>query len=151
MNPVVREYEKAQMKRAAEIPEFRAGDTIRVSLKIIEGKTERVQDFEGVVIGRRGGGVRATVTVRRVSFGVGIERTFPIHSPRVTSVKVVRRGKVRRAKLYYLRDLRGKKARIAERRDPRGAAGKAASTAPVVDAPREEAPPVEAAAAESES
>jgi large subunit ribosomal protein L19 len=112
----MREIEKTQLKRPKHIPEFRAGDTVRVSLKIIEGKSERVQDFEGVVIARRGGGVRETFTVRRVSYGVGMERIFPLHSPRVTKIRVVRRGKVRRAKLYYLRKLRGKKARIQERR-----------------------------------
>ena len=116
MNAVVREIEKSHLKSKAEIPEFRPGDTVRVSLKIIEGKNERVQDFEGVVIARRGGGIRETITVRRVSYGVGIERIFPLHSPRVTQIRVVRHGKVRRAKLYYLRKLRGKKARITERR-----------------------------------
>jgi large subunit ribosomal protein L19 len=116
MHAVVREIEKSQLKRPRQIPDFRPGDTVRVSLKIKEGKTERIQDFEGVVIARRGGGVRENFTVRRVSFGVGMERTFPLHSPLVTKIRVVRRGKVKRAKLYYLRDLRGKRARITEHR-----------------------------------
>ena len=99
-----------------DIPEFRAGDTVEVDVKIVEGKTERVQVFKGVVIRRQGGGVRETFTVRKVSFGIGVERTFPVHSPNLASIKVLRRGKVRRAKLYYLRNLRGKAARIKERR-----------------------------------
>ncbi len=116
MHVTIREIDKSQLKKKSETPDFRAGDTVRVSLKIIEGKSERVQDFEGVVIARHGGGMSETFTVRRVSHGVGIERTFPLHSPRVTKIRVVRRGEVRRAKLYYLRKLRGKKARITERR-----------------------------------
>ncbi|NUP88577.1 MAG: 50S ribosomal protein L19 [Candidatus Sumerlaeia bacterium] len=115
MHAAVREIEKTQIKRKG-LPEFRVGDTVRVSLRIVEGKTERVQDFEGVVIARKGGGVREMFTVRRVSYGIGMERTFPLHSPRITKLKLVRSGQVRRAKLYYLRDLRGKKARIREKR-----------------------------------
>lgn len=114
MHPIVSDFEQTQLKKA--VPEFRPGDTVRVSVRIVEGDKERVQDYEGVVIRRKGGGLRETFTVRRVSFGVGIERIFPLHSPRIEEVKVVRRGRVRRAKLYYLRELRGKKARIAERR-----------------------------------
>lgn len=106
--------EEDQMK--TEIPAFRAGDTVRVAVKIKEGARERVQMFEGVVIRRRGEGLSKTFTVRRVSYGVGVERTFLLHSPRVESIQVVRRGKVRRARLYYLRQLRGKAARIRERR-----------------------------------
>lgn len=106
--------EEDQMK--SEIPGFRPGDTVRVAVKIKEGSRERVQMFEGVVIRRRGEGLSKTFTVRRVSYGVGVERTFLLHSPRVESVQVVRRGKVRRARLYYLRQLRGKAARIKERR-----------------------------------
>jgi len=98
------------------IPEFRSGDTIRLSVKIVEGDKERVQDYEGVVIARKHTGVNETVMVRRVSFGVGMERIFQIHSPRIEEIKVVRRGKVRRAKLYYLRALSGKKARLTERK-----------------------------------
>ncbi len=106
--------EKEQMKE--EIPEFRPGDTVRVSVRIIEGQKERIQDFEGTVIRIRKGSNRATFTVRKISYGVGVERIFPLHSPRVADIKVIRRGAVRRAKLYYLRKLRGKAARIKERR-----------------------------------
>jgi large subunit ribosomal protein L19 len=100
-----------------EQPEFRAGDTIRVHVRVVEGDKERIQVFQGVVIGRRGDGTRETFTVRKISGGIGVERIFPIHSPSVDKIEVVRRGKVRRAKLYYLRSLRGKAARIEERRD----------------------------------
>lgn len=97
-------------------PDFRAGDTVSVNAKVVEGERERIQVFEGVVIRRQNGGIHETFTVRKISYGVGVERTFPLHSPRVDSIKVIRRGKVRRSKLYYLRDLRGKAARIKERR-----------------------------------
>ncbi|HLQ84231.1 MAG TPA: 50S ribosomal protein L19 [Pseudogracilibacillus sp.] len=97
-------------------PEFRAGDTVSVDVKVVEGDRERIQVFEGMVIRRQNGGIHETFTVRKISYGVGVERTFPLHSPRVDSIKVIRRGKVRRSKLYYLRDLRGKAARIKERR-----------------------------------
>jgi large subunit ribosomal protein L19 len=100
----------------SDIPEFRAGDTLNVHVKVIEGSKERVQVFKGVVIRRQGGGIRETFTVRKVSFGVGVERTFPVHSPNVDHIEVVTRGDVRRAKLYYLRDLRGKAAKIKEKR-----------------------------------
>jgi len=100
-----------------DIPEFRPGDTVRVHVKVVEGNRERVQAYEGVVIDRKGGGSDETFTVRRVSFGIGVERTFLVHSPRLAKIEVVRRGRVRRAKLYYLRALRGKAARIRERRD----------------------------------
>jgi large subunit ribosomal protein L19 len=98
----------------SDIPQFKAGDTVRVHVKVIEGQRERIQVFEGVVIKRKGSGVRETFTVRRISYGVGVERTFPIHSPKVDKIEVVRIGKVRRAKLYYLRNLTGKAARIKE-------------------------------------
>ena len=98
------------------IPEFRAGDTIRVHAKIVEGTRERIQIFQGVVIKRHGAGISATYTVRKISNGVGVERTFPVHSPRVAKIEVVRYGRVRRAKLYYLRERTGKSARIPERR-----------------------------------
>ena len=101
----------------SDIPEFRPGDTLNVHVKVVEGNRSRVQVFKGVVIRRTGGGVRESFTVRKVSFGVGVERTFPIHSPSLDSVDVVTRGDVRRAKLYYLRKLRGKKAKIKEKRD----------------------------------
>ena len=101
----------------SDVPEFRAGDTVKVHVKVVEGSRSRVQVFQGVVIRRHGGGVGETFTVRKISFGVGVERTFPLHSPVIDKVEVASRGIVRRAKLYYLRDLRGKKARIRERRD----------------------------------
>jgi large subunit ribosomal protein L19 len=97
-------------------PAFRSGDTVRVHVRVVEGDKERIQVFQGVVIARRGGGTRETFTVRKISGGVGVERIFPLHSPVVDRIEVVRRGKVRRAKLYYLRELRGKAARIDERR-----------------------------------
>jgi large subunit ribosomal protein L19 len=100
-----------------DIPVFRPGDTVKVHVKVVEGSRTRVQVFQGVVIRRHGGGVRETFTVRKVSFGVGVERTFPVHSPVVDHIEVVMRGDVRRAKLYYLRELRGKKAKIKEKRD----------------------------------
>jgi large subunit ribosomal protein L19 len=99
-----------------DIPSFRPGDTLRVNVRVREGEKERIQAFEGVCIGRKHGGISETFTVRKVSGGVGVERIFPLHSPSIESIKVVRLGKVRRAKLYYLRDLRGKAARIKERR-----------------------------------
>ncbi|MBE1553484.1 50S ribosomal protein L19 [Sporosarcina limicola] len=95
-------------------PSFRAGDTVRLHVKIVEGTRERIQLFEGVVIKRRGGGISETFTVRKISNGVGVERTFPVHTPKIVTLEVIRRGKVRRAKLYYLRNLRGKAARIKE-------------------------------------
>lgn len=98
----------------AQVPAFNVGDTVRVSVKVIEGTRERIQAYEGVVIAKRGGGISETFTVRRISFGVGVERTFPLHSPKVTDIKVVRKGAVRRAKLYYLRGLTGKAAKIKE-------------------------------------
>jgi len=99
-----------------DLPDFRPGDTVKVHVRVVEGNRERVQVFQGVVIRRSGGGIRETFTVRKISFGVGVERTFPLHSPSIATLELVQRGRVRRAKLYYLRDLRGKKARIKERR-----------------------------------
>ena len=107
--------EKARLLEAREIPDFQPGDTLRVNVRIKEGERERVQAFEGVCIARAGGGVNETFTVRKISFGEGVERKFPILSPNIESIEVKRRGVVRRAKLYYLRDRRGKSARIAER------------------------------------
>ena len=101
----------------ADVPDFRPGDTVNVHVKVIEGNRSRVQQFKGVVIRRQGDGVRETFTVRKISFGVGVERTFPVHSPIFEKLEVVTRGDVRRAKLYYLRDLRGKKAKIKEKVD----------------------------------
>src|ERR1700746_982819 len=103
-----------------EHPEFRAGDTVRVHVRVVEGDKERIQVFQGVVIARRGGGTRETFTVRKISGSVGVERIFPMSSPNVDKIEGVRRGRVRRAKLYYLRNLRGKAARIDERRDDQG-------------------------------
>lgn len=107
----------------SDVPDFRAGDTVRVHVRVVEGSKERIQLFQGVVIARRGGGTRETFTVRKISSGIGVERIFPLHSPTLEKIEVARRGKVRRAKLYYLRDLRGKAARIVERREdvPTGA------------------------------
>lgn len=100
-----------------EIPDFRAGDTVRVHVRVVEGEKERIQVFQGVVIARRGSGTRESFTVRKISSAIGVERVFPLHSPVIDRIEVVRRGKVRRAKLYYLRNLRGKAARIEERRE----------------------------------
>ncbi|HVQ91959.1 MAG TPA: 50S ribosomal protein L19 [Mycobacteriales bacterium] len=100
-----------------DIPDFRPGDTLKVHVRVVEGTRERIQVFQGVVIRRQGGGIRETFTVRKVSFGVGVERTFPVHTPIIAKIEVVTRGDVRRAKLYYLRELRGKKAKIKERRE----------------------------------
>ena len=126
-----------------DLPAFRPGDTVKVHVRVVEGNRERVQVFQGVVIARSGGGIRETFTVRKISFGVGVERTFPLHSPSIAKLELVQRGRVRRAKLYYLRDLRGKKARIRERRidDAKLAAMEAAAA---------EAPGVEAMEAEAE-
>ena len=111
---IIRILEQEQLR--ADIPAFRPGDTVRVQVKVVEGIRERLQAFEGLVIARSGGSSRETFTVRRISYGVGVERTFPVHSPRVEKIEVVRRGVVRRAKLYYLRKLTGKAARIKEKR-----------------------------------
>ena len=97
-----------------EVPKFNVGDTVRVSVKVVEGTRERIQAYEGIVIAKRSGGISETFTVRRISFGVGVERTFPLHSPKITDIKVVKKGAVRRAKLYYLRDLTGKAAKVKE-------------------------------------
>ncbi|MFC5712169.1 50S ribosomal protein L19 [Thalassorhabdus alkalitolerans] len=114
MEQLIREITQEQLK--TDLPAFRAGDTVRVHVKVVEGTRERIQVFEGVVIKRRGGGISETFTVRKVSYGVGIERTFPVHSPRIDKVELKRRGKVRQARLYYLRSLQGKAARIKELR-----------------------------------
>ena len=110
---IIEAIEKEYLK--AEIPAFNVGDTVKVFVKVVEGNRERLQAYEGIVIAKKNGSVRESFTVRRVSFGVGIERTFPLHSPRIDHIEVVRKGKVRRAKLYYLRDRVGKAARIRER------------------------------------
>lgn len=105
--------EREQTKK--DIPDFRPGDTVSVYTKVVEGSRERIQVFEGTVIARKGSGLRETFTVRKISYGVGVERIFPLHSPRIDKIEVVKKGKVRRAKLYYMRKLRGKAARIKER------------------------------------
>jgi len=120
--------EKARLLEGKTIPDFQPGDTLRVNVRIKEGERERIQAFEGVCIARDGGGVNETFTVRKISFGEGVERRFPILSPNVDSIEVKRRGVVRRAKLYYLRDRRGKSARIAERQTARKVAGPATGT-----------------------
>jgi large subunit ribosomal protein L19 len=102
-----------------EVPTFSPGDTVRVHVRVVEGDKQRIQVFQGVIIARRGDGTRETFTVRKISGGIGVERIFPLHSPNVDRIELMRRGKVRRAKLYYLRNLRGKAARIEERRDDR--------------------------------
>ncbi|HEY8443948.1 MAG TPA: 50S ribosomal protein L19 [Clostridia bacterium] len=112
MNKVIQAIEKEIMR--TDLPSFNIGDVIKVNFKVIEGSKERIQAFEGTVIARRGGGLRETFTVRKISFGVGVERTFPLHSPKIDSIEVIRKGRVRRAKLYYLRELTGKAAKIKE-------------------------------------
>ncbi|AOF48188.1 50S ribosomal protein L19 [Tetragenococcus halophilus subsp. halophilus] len=114
MDPLIQEITKEQLR--TDIPDFRPGDSVRVHVKVVEGSRERIQVFDGVVIKRRGAGISETYTVRKVSSGVGVERTFPLHTPRVDKIEVTRHGFVRRAKLYYLRNRHGKAARIPERR-----------------------------------
>jgi large subunit ribosomal protein L19 len=126
---VIEEFEKeyaAELSAKRDVPEFGPGDTLRVNVKVVEGNRERIQGYEGVCIARSGGGLNESFTVRKISYGEGVERVFPIHSPWIESISVVRRGRVRRAKLYYLRGLRGKAARIAERTDARAKAAKMA-------------------------
>jgi large subunit ribosomal protein L19 len=118
---IIQQLEQEQIaKLGKEIPDFQPGDTVIVNVKVKEGERSRVQAYEGVCIARNGGGLQESFTVRKISYGEGVERVFPIHSPNIDSIKVVRRGAVRRAKLYYLRDRRGKAARIAERTDRQG-------------------------------
>ena len=112
MKGLIEAIEKVGMRE--NVPAFNVGDTVRVGFKVIEGTKERIQNFEGVVIAKKHGGIRESFTVRRLSFGVGVERTFPVHSPKIASITVVKRGKVKRAKLYYLRGLTGKAAKIQE-------------------------------------
>lgn len=114
MHTLIQEIEKAAMR--ADIPDFRPGDTLKVHVRVTEGNRSRIQVFQGVVIRRQGGGARETFTVRKISYGVGVERTFPLNSPSIEKIEVVTRGDVRRAKLYYLRGRTGKRARIAERK-----------------------------------
>ena len=116
MHTAIAELEQAQLRE--DVPDFRPGDTLKVHVRVTEGNRSRIQIFQGVVIRRQGGGARETFTVRKISYGVGVERTFPLHTPAIETIEVVSRGQVRRAKLYYLRSLRGKAARIRERREP---------------------------------
>ena len=109
---IIEQIEKENLK--AEVPSFNVGDTVNVSVKVIEGAKERIQAFEGVVIAKKNGGIRETFTVRRISYGIGVERTYPVHSPKVAKITVVKKAKVRRAKLYYLRNLTGKAAKVEE-------------------------------------
>jgi large subunit ribosomal protein L19 len=115
MHTAIAELEQAQIR--SDIPDFRPGDTLRVHVKVTEGNRSRIQVFQGIVIRRQGSGARETFTVRKISYSVGVERTFPVHTPAIEKIEVVTRGRVRRAKLYYLRSLRGKAARIRERRE----------------------------------
>jgi large subunit ribosomal protein L19 len=116
MHTAIADLEREQIR--SDIPDFRPGDTLRVHVRVVEGNRSRIQVFQGVVIRRQGGGARETFTVRKVSYGVGVERTFPLNSPSIDKIEVATRGRVRRAKLYYLRSRRGKAARIRERREP---------------------------------
>lgn len=161
---IIQEIEQEQLAKVTEgkdVPDFGPGDTLKVNVKVVEGNRERVQAFEGVCIARRNAGINSSFTVRKLSYGEGVERVFPVYSPRVESIEIVRKGKVRRAKLYYLRGLTGKRARIAERTTGRGmnkadgvpettaapkAAPKAATKAPEAAAPAEQKPAAEAAA-----
>lgn len=142
MNPI-EAIEREQLR--SNIPEFKPGDTVRVHVRVVEGEKERIQVFSGVVIARKNGAIRSSFTVRKVSYGVGVERTFPLHSPRIEKIEVATRGRVRRAKLYYLRGLSGKAARITAEKNPRGAArAEAARAANKKAEPTPEPEPTEA-------
>jgi large subunit ribosomal protein L19 len=133
---LLQQIEHEQVERLAAdrpVPNFQPGDTLRVSLRVIEGERERVQAFEGVCIARKNAGINSNFTLRKISYGEGVERVFPLYSPRVTAIEVIRRGAVRRAKLYYLRGLRGKRARIAERARARPESGARASAQPEIE------------------
>jgi large subunit ribosomal protein L19 len=125
--------QSARLLEGKSIPEFRPGDTVIVNVKVKEGERSRIQAYEGVVISRQGGGINESFTVRKISYGEGVERVFPLHAPLIDSIKLIRRGKVRRAKLYYLRDRRGKSARIAERIDNKTKAKDKAKAAPAAE------------------
>ena len=142
MNKIINAIEKKQLKD--KVTDFKIGDTVKVYTKIVEGTTERIQMFSGIVIAKNGSDIRETFTVRRVSFGYGVERVFPLHSPRVDRIEVERKGRVRRAKLYYLRDKIGKSAKVKEQlRFTEKAAKPAATPAPAVEASAAEAPAAE--------
>lgn len=145
---IIEELEREQIAKLAKvIPDFEPGDTLIVNVKVVEGDRSRVQAYEGVCIARSGGGLNESFTVRKISYGEGVERVFPVHSPLIDSIKISRRGKVRRAKLYYLRDRRGKSARIAERTDKRSSRNLNAQAQVQAQADKAAAPaaPVEAA------
>jgi large subunit ribosomal protein L19 len=128
---LIQQLEREQAEKLSagkELPDFRPGDTVIVNVKVVEGERTRIQAYEGVCIGRAGSGLNENFTVRKISYGEGVERVFPLYSPMIDSIKLVRRGKVRRAKLYYLRGLRGKRARISERQEGMGEAAEAAET-----------------------
>jgi large subunit ribosomal protein L19 len=153
MSDVIEQLERAQLRDG--LPQFKAGDTVRVHFRVIEGQRRRIQVFEGIVIKRQGSGARETFTVRKQSFGVGVERTFPLHSPKIEKIEVVAIGDVNRAKLYYLRGKVGKKARVRERRYGAGTAAAAEKSKPATEeAPAAEEPedaPEPVAAAEAET
>jgi large subunit ribosomal protein L19 len=133
---VLQEIEREQVERLAAnrpVPSFQPGDTVRVSLRVVEGERERIQAFEGVCIARKNAGINSNFTLRKISYGEGVERIFPLYSPRVTAIEVIRRGVVRRAKLYYLRGLTGKRARIAERARARPESAARASVQPEIE------------------
>ncbi len=133
---VLQELEQEQIAARTEerpIPDFAPGDTVRINVKVVEGSRERIQAFEGVCIARRNRGINSSFTVRKISYGEGVERIFPLYSPQIASIELVRRGRVRRAKLYYLRGRTGKRARIQERRDERSRATKVADTPEAAD------------------
>lgn len=146
MNKIIDQIEQRQLRQ--ELPQFKAGDSVRVHFKVIEGQRQRIQVFEGIVVKRQGAGVRETFTVRKSSFGVGVERTFPLHSPKIDKIDVISIGDVNRAKLYYLRAKIGKKARVRAKRDQFTKAPKAA---PVVAEPEAVEPEAAAAIAEPEA
>jgi large subunit ribosomal protein L19 len=130
---LLQQLEREQVEKLAAaraVPKFEPGDTVKVSLRVVEGERERIQAFEGVCIGRKNAGINSSFTLRKISYGEGVERVFPLHSPRITAIEVVRRGVVRRAKLYYLRGLTGKRARIAERARDSGRHETVAASAP---------------------
>ncbi len=141
MNKSIHEFEASQLR--TDLPDFKPGDTVRVHARIVEGDKERIQVFEGVVICQANSGSRATFTVRKISYGVGVERIFPLHSPRIDRIEVTVRGKVRRAKLYYLRGLRGKAARLKGERVRPAAEGKKAQSAPAAAPGTDTAQPAE--------
>src|ERR1041384_1951326 len=147
MSTIIQDIERRQLR---PVPQFKAGDTVRVHFRVIEGQRQRIQVFEGIVIKRQGAGARETFTVRKQSFGVGVERTFPLHSPKIDKIEVGAIGDVNRAKLYYLRGRVGKKARVREVRQDRGR-GKGPAAEPVAAAPEPEPEPEELEAAQTEA